>query len=419
MGVVLKVLLVIVCASPTASGAAGGGGECLRSSGVADRRVDRRSLTLATVDADRVTALHPDAPTLHGGEAATGGARLHAVARVVAELNADVVHLVNVEEGCGALRQVVAAAVSVDPRSSSDYRPYLVKGLEKGTPARDGTLTVGMLTRVDPFEDLGRAADWHVERPSLGGPASARCTDDHSPPAVPHYFARLRVGVRNVTVAFVDGFSPADRADRTRGCGGWETRAVSVIAAALARARRLGDEVVVMGDVSGDDVGEITTTLDGEAFEDASKGATGRSSGVLARLLDVDGDGVDDLVDVIPMGGREGVEGPRRSGRVLMSQGLIDAAAVVEVQQASELGPTVVRVAFRPGRFTGEEETWGEYWTARRVRRVCVELVFAVVFFSGVVALAQGEKGPPTFADRFFGFGHECEAATGERRKAE
>jgi hypothetical protein len=36
---------------------------------------------------------------------------------------------------------------------------------------------------------------------------------------------------------------------------------------------------------------------------------------------------------------------------------------------------------------------------------VCMELVFCGVFFTGAYTLARGKKGPPTFVDRFFGFG--------------
>jgi hypothetical protein len=194
-------------------------------------------------------------------------------------------------EGCGTLRQLVAAATAVNPVTSSDYRPYLIQGADTALGQQ-----VGMLTRVDPLQDLWRSE----ERVLYPLPGSA-CKYKPKPPklkwegvgaasipvrssgASKHYFARIHVGRRNVTVAGVHFKAmPTDPAS----CSQREAQA-AVIVTELRRVRALGDEIIVMGDLND--------------FSDLHPDASGSkpTSRVLAMLRDFDGDGEDELEEMM------------------------------------------------------------------------------------------------------------------------
>jgi len=57
------------------------------------------------------------------------------------------------------------------------------------------------------------------------------------------------------------------------------------------------------------------------------------------------------------------------------------------------------------GGWPGEEETWYQYWTWRRLWVVSLEAVFAVVFFRGLYVLSWGVEDGPMFIKSFYGFG--------------
>lgn len=459
-------LLLLLLARPTdgrlRAGGGGrdtGGGECPHSSGTVsgDRRGDARSLTFATFNTEwTFDGIDDPSKSPRAGNPANARVHLNAVAKVIAELDADVVNLVEVE-GCGTLRQLVAAATAANPVTSSDYRPYLIQGLDTALGQQ-----VGLLTRVDPMQDLWRS-DRRVEFPLPGSscnyvpkppkrkskldedpsspshashsssssssssasspspPSSSSSSASRSTGTSKHYFARIRVGRKNVTVAGVHFKAmPIDPAS----CSKREAQA-AVVAAELRRMRALGDEIVVMGDLND--------------FSDLHSDASGSRpvSRVLSMLRDLDGDGEDELEEMMgrvqpeserytawwdhaPKDGTDqGGKEHSQLDHVLVSKGLLagggasGAAAVVEVRvhhgeaagAVSDHWPMVVKISFPPGVFTGEETTWTEYWTRRRLWRLCLELVFGVVFFTGVFALARGVKGPPAFVDCFFGFG--------------
>ena len=213
----LKLLLVASLSAQPAdgkrnSGRDTGGGECPHSSsgtgdagaggggGRSDRRPDARTLTFATFNTEwTFDGIDDPSQSPRAGDPSNARAHLHAVAKVIAELDADVVNVVEVE-GCGTLRQLVAAATAANPTTSGDYRPYLVQGADTALGQQ-----VGLLTRLDPVQDLWRS-DLRVAYPLPGSmcnyhPSSS--SRSRSTGASKHYFARIRVGRMNVTVAGV------------------------------------------------------------------------------------------------------------------------------------------------------------------------------------------------------------------------
>jgi len=153
-------------------------------------------------------------------------------------------------------------------------------------------------------------------------------------PSFAHYFARVRIGRVDVIVTGVDGVSSA--AIRADGSSPWS---------AEVRARvESGDEMIVLGDL-----GPAARSIE-DALENISSGVT---------RFDV---------WVSP-----GIAAARRKGKGRTSK-LVSSA--------------VFALEFVPGAFTNEEETIVESLRVDRIVRAAYEVVFALVFFPGVYALA-------------------------------
>jgi exonuclease III len=144
-----------------------------------DRRTDKSKLSVASFNAyflfnETTGGISPwkDNHTL-------AAAHLERVASVVRQLNPDVLNFVEVDN-CDTLRNVIALV-----GEEYGYKPYLIKG--KDTYTRQN---VGLLTRVDPKEDLTRTDD-RVDYPVPGGFCGYSYTKDTS--LSKHYVTYMEV----------------------------------------------------------------------------------------------------------------------------------------------------------------------------------------------------------------------------------
>lgn len=102
---------------------------------------------------------------------------LHLIARVIRELNYDVLNLVEVES-CEVLLELINAIG--DP----SYRAYLLPGTDTATGQN-----VALLTRVDPIEDLWRTSG-RAPYPVPGSTCGYDTSGDYG--VSKHYFTRIR-----------------------------------------------------------------------------------------------------------------------------------------------------------------------------------------------------------------------------------
>lgn len=337
-------VLLALLALASASAPTGGSGydECPAAPArPGDRRKgDPRTFTLAVQRASASS----------GGEAGDGSSdvtrlelarsRLERVAAEITSLDADFVHVTGVD-GCAALNALVAASTAIDARVAGDYRPYLVAP-ETAFPA-----TAAMLTRVDPTANVYVAPD------SVRG-GGRNSAEEEVSPSFPHYFARTRLGRVDVVVAGVAEAPTSAEKKKSGSDGSWAAEAL----ATLSR----GEELIVVG-------------TDASFFQKHPR--------VLAFLRE-------NAFRELPPGAVDTYGTVWTSPRVAAAKrrGKEKKASEEPSSPSREARFDLARLEFEPGAFTNEAETIAQYLTPRRVFLTACEVVFAAVFFPGVVALA-------------------------------
>jgi len=156
---------------------------------------------------------------------------LHSIADVLAELDADLINLAEVES-CDELHDLL----QTDALRNGHYSPYMVQGKDTST-GQD----VGMLTRVDPQQDLFRTEN-RVEYPL----PSTQCTSTYTGTygVSKHYITTL--DVNDIPLAVISCHLLAFPDDENR-CVQREAQ-VSVMAEVVGEYVSRGYEVIFTGD---------------------------------------------------------------------------------------------------------------------------------------------------------------------------
>jgi len=264
------------------------------------------------------------------------------------------------------------------------------------------------LNSIPTFACIERPLDRDADAASDAAAAAAHARRLATAPD--HVFFRFRLGFNNVTLAAVNLAAAPDCARREAGA--------SVVAAAAATAAAAGDDVLIVGDL-----GSSSST-----YEDATRGVDHAANGTFALLLDLDGDGEDDLEE---LGGRarpaetrwtdERTRAMRR--HVFASPRLAAATTDVAVSRpvAAAADPAknaadgiatltsyalVVRMKLPRGHYTAEPESFAELLSdPNAVVELVMFVVFGSVFLVGCFKLAFGKEPEPSWMTELYGFG--------------
>ena len=264
------------------------------------------------------------------------------------------------------------------------------------------------MNSIPTFACIERPLDRDADAASDAAAAAAHARRLATAPD--HVFFRFRLGFNNVTLAAVNLAAAPDCARREAGA--------SVVAAAAATAAAAGDDVLIVGDL-----GSSSST-----YEDATRGVDHAANWTFALLLDLDGDGEDDLEE---LGGRarpaetrwtdERTRAMRR--HVFASPRLAAATTDVAVSRpvAATADPAknaadgiatltsyalVVRMKLPRGHYTAEPESFAELLSdPNAVVELVMFVVFGSVFLVGCFKLAFGKEPEPSWMTELYGFG--------------
>jgi hypothetical protein len=306
------------------------------AAGADDRRPDPSRLTIATLNARFLfDGREPEgeAGFPWKGNAALAREHLREIAALVRALDADAVHISEVEDLATLERLVIETG---DPT----YRAYLVPGRDDFTRQN-----VGLISRVDPDGPLARTDEW-ASGPSGGAPEGV----------AKNYAARLTAGHFSVTLvgAHLLAF-PLDPARASRR----EAQAEVLRRFALAEGPRRGRALIVLGDLNDHDrevpdaAGNVPITRVLETLRRADPAGSGDDLVNPAALLepamrftafhDRNGNGIDD-----------GAAERSLTDHILVSSALAEDLEAVEVFPGHDpvAGPTdhfPLKVTLRPG----------------------------------------------------------------------
>jgi len=197
-----------------------------------DRRTDKSQLVIAAYNAEWLFLDGKSCPGTGCPWTNEQQAQQHLadVAAVVQELNADVISLEEVQD-CNVLQ----ALNNLLP-SNFGYLPYLIKGTDSATGQN-----VGMLTRIDPSDDLKRTearANYPISGTNCGSTTSS--TSGISK----HYYTIINVN--GIRILFLGMHLIAFPIDASR-CNQREAQA-TVAQGLIASLKGEFDELVVLGD---------------------------------------------------------------------------------------------------------------------------------------------------------------------------
>lgn len=152
------------------------------------------------------------------------------IANVLNDLNADYINFCEIE-GCDELNML-------QQLTSTDYKPYLIKGTDTATGQN-----VGILTKVDPVTDLQRTSD-KVEYPVPESTCGYTSTGTYG--VSKHYITSL--SLNNINVAIIGAHLLAIPTEKSR-CSEREAQA-QVLQNQIVQLLGQGYEVIVLGDMN-------------------------------------------------------------------------------------------------------------------------------------------------------------------------
>jgi len=201
-----------------------------------DRRSDKTKLRIASFNAEWLFLTGegksdcPGSGCPWNNETAAQN-HLRTIADVLKSINADIVNIVEVQN-CNVLKKLN------EQLSVLNYLPYLVQGTDTATGQN-----VGILTRVDPFEDLKRTSN-RAEYPVLGSKCGSSNTGTSS--VSKHYYTKFRVEGLSKPLAMIGIHFLAFPDDKAR-CVQREAQATVI----QQLSRELSDShIVILGDIN-------------------------------------------------------------------------------------------------------------------------------------------------------------------------
>lgn len=211
--------------------------ECPIVTSITDRRADNSTFRLVQYNAEWLFIDYYSSAKCPGSgcswhtidEAET---HLINVAKVLKELNADMVNICEVE-GCDELNMLI------EELKDSTYKPYLIKGTDTSTGQN-----VGMITRIDPSIDLYRSEErvsYPIQNSKCGSTSSNGTTGVSK-----HYITEMTIFGMNV--AFIGAHLLAIPTDPSR-CVQREGQA-QVLQNIIYSYVQKNYEIIVMGDMN-------------------------------------------------------------------------------------------------------------------------------------------------------------------------
>ena len=447
----LGALLALLLAPPAAD-AFRGGGDCSdlpiypsdRRTGSEEPTSNR--LTFATFDARWIASMSPVNATAKGTKPDKAVAdqirqedrlRYQAFGKILAEIEADVVD-VSGTNGCGAVRQMLSAEVQLLPAHASKVRQYLHE-----RPADKGVAMAhhGLMLTLDPSANLTRVDNARLAYPlpstrcprdprddapdttgsteeceqskdscdasddadgevcAAGGDPHGSCAHTDgvrtTGPPKDHYITRVPVGRKNVTLVVVH----FDELQWT--CARREAAASALMSQAYkiqtgdgSDNRTMIDDIAVIARLPHDPLAPgMPHGSDAEAVVEALM------SSDVGELVEAGGDAFN-------------ASSPRnRTSAVFLSRGLVNwttsiVTREVRTEHSVEVGhghPLVVSVTFKTHcAFSGDVDTWEEFFTPRVIFDICFESACFCVWFLGLYRLFMGKDEGPHWMKNFF-----------------
>eukprot|EP01038_Epipyxis_sp_PR26KG_P015822 gene15822-21431_t len=201
-----------------------------------DRRTNKNSFRLVQYNAEWLFVDGADScpgttcPWKDDSQAQT---HLSKIAQVIADLNPDLINLCEVES-CDELTLLTQSS----SLSSLGYKPYMIQGKDSSTGE-----DVGMLTKVDPLQDLYRTEN-RVSYPVPSTTCKSSYTGTYG--VSKHYITTLTVNNMNIALIAMHLLAFPDDVNR---CVEREAQA-SVIQSLVQPFIKDGYEVILMGDIN-------------------------------------------------------------------------------------------------------------------------------------------------------------------------
>jgi len=201
-----------------------------------DRRSDKTKLTIASFNTEWLFLTGEGKSDCPGSgcpwkNETTAVAHLKTIAKVLTDINADIVNIVEVQN-CNVLTKLNQQIPHLK------YLPYLVQGTDTATGQN-----VGILTRVDPIEDIKRTTN-RVEYPISGSKCGS--TNKGTSAVSKHYYTRFKVEGLSKPLAMIGLHFLAFPDDKSR-CVQREAQATVI----KQLSKELKDSyIVVLGDMN-------------------------------------------------------------------------------------------------------------------------------------------------------------------------
>mmetsp|Transcript_16917 Transcript_16917/g.23541 ORF Transcript_16917/g.23541 Transcript_16917/m.23541 type:complete len:364 (-) Transcript_16917:50-1141(-) len=250
----LLVFFVLSCLALSEAARLAEGVECPTApSSPGDRRTNKNIVRIASYNAEWLFTEHAGGSSACPGtgcpwtDEASALEHLHNIARVIYELNADIINLVEVED-CIVLNELIGILEQLDSSLQGKYKPYLIQGTDSAT-GQD----VGLITKIDPSVNLQRTEN-RVAYPIAG----SHCMDSaaqhdkaraSTSGVSKHYYTTIDIPGIDTPVLFVGAHLLAFPDDVYR-CQQREAQASVLQQVIKAQGVDKHYEVIVMGDLN-------------------------------------------------------------------------------------------------------------------------------------------------------------------------